>query len=161
MSFLIFIRHGGSGPPNQRSYCASCLQDMRMADAALTGIPERLRFPRPVVACGPENEAARTAQIIADELHTVSGICDALGENIDPKRIAEFAISCIAARRNMIVVSHGPTIEALIGAIFSAKRMANPNRPINRLSRHQGIVLNTESMTLALVEAQPVATYDA
>jgi broad specificity phosphatase PhoE len=132
-----------------------------MADSVLSGIPPELRFPRPIIACAPESQAIRTAQIIADELYTAWGICEALGETIDPDRLVEFAVSCLAAKRNMIVVSHAPTIEALIGAMFSAKRISNQSLPINSLSRHQGIVLNTDAMTLGLVEALPVATNDA
>lgn len=162
MPFIVLLQHATCGSSRGTSYCKGFSRSIALAEVALSGIPEELRLPRPIVASAPEPDAVRTAEAIAGTLHCPLGLCDALGENIVPVELSKFACLCLVAQRQMIIVSHAATIEALIGAFFAARNLPCLIGPIIRLSRHHAIAIDTDTdpMTVRLIPA-PTAPPDA
>jgi broad specificity phosphatase PhoE len=159
VSIIVLLKHGEiqcdeTGSPTNHLAPGSCIEAIRMTEAALGAIPADARFPRPDILSAPEKEAAITAALIAKIIHVVWAIRAALAEMTDCAKLREFVIECIVAKQPIIAVSHESTINALVRE-FITIGAPYTNRKFGLLARYQGVVIDTEAKTINVIEAPP------
>ncbi len=159
MAHLVLLKHGEiqlypDGSPAGHLSPGSCIEIIRMGEAALGAIPERLRLPRPDILSAKEKEATVTAALIAGMFHVVWAIRAALGETIDPDELREFVAACLAADRPIIAVSHEPTINAIVDELI---RQNGPyaDRRNGSIARYQGLIIDTKKQSVDIIQAPP------
>jgi broad specificity phosphatase PhoE len=164
MANLVLLKHGEiqffpDGSQTGHLAPGSCIEMIRMAEAALGAIPERLRWPRPSILSGIEKEATVTATLIAHLFHTAWTVRPALSETIDRAELREFAAACLAADRPIIAVSHEHTINALADEL---KRQNGPytDRRNGPLVRYQGLAIDTQNRNIDIIKAPPFFASD-
>jgi hypothetical protein len=159
MPVIVLLKHGviqcdETGSPTNHLAPGSCIETIRMSEAALGAIPEADRLPRPDILSAPENEAAITATLCAKMFHTVWVMREALAEMINHAKLREFVVECLAAKRPIIAFSHEPTIDALIEEFFAVDA-PYANQKTGPLARYHGVVVDTGNKTIGVVEAPP------
>jgi len=159
MAILILLKHGEiqldpAGSPATHLSPGSCIEAIRMAEAALGAIPEELRVPRPHILCGKEDETAITAALIASLFHIVPVISAALGEAFDRAELCKFASGCHHADRPIIAVSHEQTIHAVVSAFIEMNGPYNGRGELP-LARYQGVAIETNAREISIVQAPP------
>jgi len=159
MPVIVLLKHGAiqcdeTGSPTNHLAPGSCIETIRMTEAALGAIPEDDRFPRPDILSAPEKEAAITATLCAKMFHTVWAVREALADRIARAKLREFVIECLVANRPIIAISHELTIDALIEEFVSADAPYT-NQKAEPLARYQGVVIDTDNKTIGVVEAPP------
>jgi len=159
MPVIVLLKHGviqcdETGSPTNHLAPGSCIETIRMSEAALGAIPEDNRLPRPDILSAPENEAAITATLCAKIFHTVLAVREALADRIDRAKLREFVIECVVANRPIIAISHLSTIDALIEEFFAVDA-PYANQKTDPLARYQGVVVDTGNKTIGVVKAPP------
>jgi hypothetical protein len=160
MSIIVLLQHGVlqdkiHRPNNSELMAMSLMNATSMAEAALSIIPTELRFPRPIIPCGPEEETRKTAEWIAELFHTSCGVCDALSENPQQEQLLEFATICLSAKRPMIAVTHHATIDAFIEEIIRVSRGIYRVQTDGDPSHSRGIFVDPDRMIIGIVKPLP------
>lgn len=164
MATIVLLKHGAiqrdqAGSPTGHLAPGSCIETIRMAEAALGAIPEELRAPRPDILSAKEKEAAVTAALIAGMFHVVWAVRPALGETIDRAELRAFAVQCLSAKHPIIAVSHEATIAAFIDELIALNGPYRDRRN-GALARYQGLVIDTNRRSIGIIEAPPFIACD-